>query len=268
MRGFWVFVVLFLCGVPWRVGMECGQHTMFSLAFFVAALLAMERRRHWLMVGMLLSAALFKYTVTVPLAFVFVIRRQWKALTCASVVHIALTVALGIWTSTNPLALVLQSMEIGVRLNPSGGDADLAGFATWFGIADVWPWARVGYVVFGLAILCYTILRLLKRSMDVSLLADLSVLAILADLVFYHRCYDLVSLAFPLAFCMVRPFCVRTLPAWILVVNAFFLLRIDFALGLDIYTPVSFILHVLALVSIVGSIFSAGFGKEVADSLP
>lgn len=267
-RGFCVFAVLFLCGVPWRVGMECGQHTMFSLAFFAAALLAMERRRHWLVVGMLLSAALFKYIVTVPLAFVFVIRRQWKALACAGAIHVALTVALGVWTGTDPVELVRQSMEIGARLNPSGGDADLAGFATWFGVSDVWPWARAGYAVFGLAILCYAIARLRGRSRDVPLLADLSVLAILADVLFYHRCYDLVSLAFPLAFCIVRPFGVRTLPAWLLVVNAFFFLRIDFALGLGVYTPVSFLLHVLALGSIAATVFHAGFEKEVADNLP
>ena len=267
-HGFWGFAVLFLCGVPWRVGIECGQHTMFSLAFFVAALLAMERRRHWLIVGILLSAALFKYIVTVPLAFVFIIRRQWKALACAGAIHIALTIALGIWTNTDPLTLVRQSMEIGAMLNPSGGDADLAGFASWFGVANAWPWAWAGYIVFGLAIVGYSIARLLGRHREVPLLADLSVLAILADLVFYHRCYDLVSLAFPLAFCMVRPFGIRTLPAWVLVVNAFFLLRIDFAFGLNIYTPVSFILHVLALVSVAGCVFSARFEKEVADSLP
>lgn len=250
-RGFWVFAAVFLCGVPWRVGMECGQHTMFSLAFFASALLAMARRRHWLIVGMLLSAALFKYTVTVPLAFVFVMRRQWKALACAGVIHIVLTVALAIWTGTDPLTLVRQSIEVGVRLNSSGGDADLAGLATWFGAVDAWPWARAGYVVFGLAILGYTIARLLGRHGYVSLLADLSVLAILADLVFYHRCYDLISLAFPLAFCMVRPFGVCTLPAWLLVINAFFILRIDFAFGLGIYMPVSFSLHLLALFSFV-----------------
>ena len=270
-RGFWVFAALFLCGVSWRVGMECGQHTMFSLAFLAAALLAMVRRRHWLIVGMLLSAALFKYTVTVPLAFVFVIRRQWKALACAGLIHIVLTLALGIWTGTCPLTLVRQSIEVGVRLNPSGGDADLAGLATWLGAVNAWPWARAGYIVFGLTILGYAIARLLGRHRDIPLLADLSVLAILADLVFYHRCYDLVSLAFPLAFCMVRPFCACTLPAWLLVINAYFFLRIDFAFGLGIYTPVSFSLHVLALFSFVTCVFlgkCGGFDRNAGLGRP
>ena len=251
-RRFWAFAALFLCGAPWRVGMGCGQHTMFSLAFFAAALWAMERRKHWLFIGALLSAALFKYTVTVPLAFIFVIRRQWKPLAAAAAIHVALTVALGIGTGTDPITLVRQSMEVGIRLNPSGGDADLAGLASWFGVADVWPWARAGYVVFGSAILAYALARLLGRLRDVPMLVDLSVLAILADLVFYHRCYDLVSLAFPLAFCILRPLGARTLLPWLLVVNAFFLLRIDFAVGIGFYAPLGFALHVLALVSFVG----------------
>ncbi len=252
-RGFFAFAALFLCGAPWRVGMGCGQHAMFSLAFFAAALLAVERRRHWLIVGALLSAALFKYTVTVPLAFIFVIRRQWKPLAVAAAIHVALTVVLGLWTGTDPITLVRQSIEVGVQLNPSGGDADLAGLASWFGVAEVWPWARAGYVLFGLAIVGYSSCRLFSHGRD--MLLDLSVFAVLADMVFYHRCYDLVSLAFPLAFCLCNPLGRRTVLPWLLVVNAFFFLRVDFAFGLNIYIPLSFFLHVLAFISFVACAF-------------
>ena len=141
-------------------------------------------------------------------------------------------------------------MEVGVALNQSGGDADIAGLASWFGVADVWPWARAGYLVFGLAIVGYAIARLRGRRREVPLLVDLSVLAILANLVFYHRCYDLVSLAFPLAFCLRHPLESRAFLPWLLVVNAFFLLRLDFAFGLGMYIPISFALHVLALASL------------------
>ncbi|MBR3221881.1 MAG: DUF2029 domain-containing protein [Kiritimatiellae bacterium] len=250
---FLAFAAIFLCGVPWRVGMGCGQHAMFSLAFFTAAVWAMERRKHWLVVGALLSAGLFKYTVTAPLAFVFVIRRQWRALVAAAAIHIALTVVMGLWTGTDPLTLVRQSMEVGVRLNQSGGDADLAGLASWLGVADVWGWAKLGYAVFGLAIAGYSAMRLLGRSQkDSSLLLDLSVLAVLANLVCYHRCYDLVSLAFPLALCLTRcPAGVRNVLPWALVVNAFFLLRIDFAFGIGLYNPVNFTLHLLTLLCLL-----------------
>ena len=249
---FWAFVAVFLCGVPWRVGMGCGQHTMFSLAFFAAALWATERRSHWLVVGALLSAALFKYTVTAPLALVFVILRQWKALAVATVIHVALTAALGLWTGTDPVALLRQSMEVGAALNPSGGDADLAGLASWLGAADAWPWARAGYVVFGLALVGYVAWRTWRCAGGApDVLLDMSVLAVLADLVFYHRCYDFVSLSFPLALCLGRPFGRWALLPWMLVVNAFFFVRLDFAAGLGFYVPVGFALHVMALVSLV-----------------
>lgn len=248
----WIFAALFLCGAPWRVGLGCGQHTMFSLAFFAAALLAVEQKRHWLIVGVLISAALFKYTVTVPLAFIFVMRRQWKALAVAAAIHAALTVAMGLWTNTNPLELVRQSMEVGVALNPSGGDADLAGLAKWFGVDDVWPFAMTGYAVFGLAIIGYSTWRAFRPPQDArDSLVDLSVLAILADMAFYHRCYDLISLAFPLLLCLTRPFGIRTLLPLLLVVNAFFLLRVDFALDLGFYKPMGFVLHVLTLLTLV-----------------
>lgn len=264
-RSFFAFAALFLCGAPWRVGMGCGQHTMFSLAFFAAALLAVERRRHWLIVGALLSAALFKYTVTVPLAFIFVIRRQWKPLAVAAAIHVALTVALGLWTGTNPVLLVQQSLEVFWGLGIfTAGNADLAAFANWLGIVDACPWAKVGYVVFGLVMLVYTFTRLFGRLRHVPLLLDISVLAILADLSSYHRCYDLVSLAFPLAFCLRNPFGRRTILPWLLVLNAFFLLRVDFALRLGWYVPISFALHLATLFSLVYFVASADRRKEVA----
>lgn len=249
-RAFWLFAALFLCGVPWRVGMGCGQHTMFSLAFFAAALWTMERRCHWTLVGALVSAALFKYTATAPLALVFVIRRQWKALGFALAIHLALTAALGWWTHTSPVELVLGSVRVGVALNPPG-EADLAGLARWFGAADTWPWAFAGYVVFGAAILAFSARRFVRRAERgaMELLFDLSVLALLANVFFYHRSYDFVTLAFPLAYCILARPSAFTAACWLVIVNTFFFLRLDFALGLGVYTPVNFVLHLVALVA-------------------
>ena len=246
-RAFWVFVILFLCGVPWRVGMGCGQHAMFSLAFFAAALWAMERRLHWAVVGALLSAALFKYTVTAPLALVFVIRRQWKAVGFAAAVHLALTTALGCWTHTSPLTLVVESVRVGATLKPIG-DADLMGLARWFGVADLWPWAFAGYAVFGAAMLAFAVRRGSRSDGGTApLLFDLAVLALLADVFFYHRCYDFVSLAFSLACCLLAKPSAFTAMCWLVVLNTFFFLRLDFALGLGVYVPVNFALHLAAL---------------------
>ena len=230
--------------------MGCGQHAMFSLAFFAAALWAMERRLHWAVVGALLSAALFKYTVTAPLALVFVIRRQWKAVGFAAVVHLALTTALGWWSHTSPVELVLGSIRVGAALNPAGGDADLAGLARWFGAADLWPWAFAGYAVFGVAMLAFAARRFAHRPAAAdatALMFDLSVLALLSNVLFYHRCYDFVSLAFPLVCCLLAKPSAFTALCWLVIINAFFFLRLDFALDLGVYTPVNFALHLAAL---------------------
>lgn len=81
------------------------------------------------------------------------------------------------------------------------------------------------------------------------LLFDLSVLALLANVFFYHRCYDFVTLAFPLAYCILARPSAFTAACWLVVVNTFFFLRLDFALGLGVYTPVNFVLHIAALVA-------------------
>jgi len=256
---FGVFAVMFLCGVPWRVGMGCGQHTIFSLAFFAAAVWAMHRERSWIIVGTLISASLFKYTVTAPLALLFIIHRQWKAIGLAAAIHAALTVMLGLWTGTNPIDLLLQSVKVGTALNPAGGDADLAGIARWFGAENFRPWALAGYAIFGLVLAAYTAIRLHQgRGNDIRKLSmDLATLALLANLVCYHRSYDFVTLAFPLAACLVRLHkpCQTVLAAILAlpVINTFFFLRIDFALGLDVYRPIGFALHLLALLTCVSS---------------
>ena len=252
---FSAFAVMFLCGVPWRVGMGCGQHTTFSLAFFAAAVWAMQRGRSWILVGVLISISLFKYTVTAPLALLFVIHRQWKAIGLAAAIHVALTVMLGFWTGTNPVDLLLQSVKVGTALNSGGGDADLAGIARWFGAKYFWPFALAGYAIFGLVLAVYTVFRLRqKRGHGIRELSmDLAALALLANLVCYHRSYDFVSLAFPLVASLVclreprRPVlaAILALP----VINTFIFLRIDFALGLDVYRPVGFALHLLALLA-------------------
>ena len=69
-------------------------------------------------------------------------------------------------------------------------------------------------------------------------------------LLFYHRCYDFVSLAFPLVCCLLAKPSAFTALCWLVVLNTFFFLRLDFALGLGVYVPVNFALHLAALAAL------------------
>ena len=186
-------------GVAWRMMVGCGQSGIFSLLFLTLAFGLAERnhRLDWLWAGLLLAAGLFKYTITVPLAFIFVARRRWRTLAVCVGVHLLLTLALGVWTGTSPLKLVHQSMIVGQRLNDAGGFADLAGLCTQLGVADVSAAALVGYAVFGILLLGVTAVFYRRRTTDAQI--AMSVLALLSDVICYHRFYDAVSLVFPLA---------------------------------------------------------------------
>ena len=191
---FWTVFAVFAMGVPCRVCIGNGQHGLISLAYFAAAYWAMERKKPFWLVGFLMAGSLFKYTFAVPLAFIFLFRRQWKAMAVCAGIHVGLTLALGWWTHSNPIELVLQSMKVGAALNTAGGDADWAGFAHWFGVADVKGIALAGYAVFG-ALLFFCALTGPQDA-----LLKLATFAVIANVMFYHRVYDFVTLLFPLVY--------------------------------------------------------------------
>lgn len=189
-----VLLALFAMGVPYRNCLGNGQHAMISMAYFMAAYWAMERKRPFWLVGFLMAGSLFKYTFAVPLAFIFLFRRQWKAMAVCAGIHIGLTLALGWWTHSNPVDLVLQSMKVGAALNTAGGDADWAGFAHWLGVSDVKGIALAGYAFFG-ALLFFCALTGPQDP-----LLKLATFSVIANVMFYHRAYDFVTLLFPLVY--------------------------------------------------------------------
>ena len=141
-----------------------------------------------------MAGAIFKYTFAVPLAFIFLFHRQWKAMAVCAGIHIGLTVALGWWTGTNPVDLVLQSMKVGTVMFSTGGEADWAGFANWLGVADVSGVALAGYAFFG------ALLFLCALTGPQDPLLKLSTFAVIANVMVYHRVYDFMTLIFPLVY--------------------------------------------------------------------
>ena len=190
---FWVLFAVFAMGVPYRNCIGNGQHAMISMAYFMAAYWAMERRKSFWLVGFLMAGSLFKYTFAVPLAFIFLFRRQWKAMAVCAGIHIGLTLALGWWTHSNPVELVLQSMKVGASLNTIGGDADWAGLAHFLGMDIAVP-SLAGYLFFG------ALLFALSFVGSKDSLLKLATFSVIANVMFYHRVYDFVTLLFPLIY--------------------------------------------------------------------
>lgn len=188
-----VLFAVFAMGVPYRNCIGNGQHAMISMAYFMVAYWAMERKKSFWLVGFLMAGSLFKYTFAVPLAFIFLFRRQWKAIAVCAGIHIGLTLVLGWWTHSNPVDLVLQSMKVGTALNTAGGDADWAGLAHFLGMDIAVP-SLAGYLFFGSLLFALS----LVGSRD-SLL-KLATFSVIANVMFYHRVYDFVTLLFPLIY--------------------------------------------------------------------
>lgn len=248
-----VIMAVFALGVPYRNCIGNGQHGMISMAYFAVAYWAMERKKSFWLVGFLMAGALFKYTFAVPLAFIFLFRRQWKAMAVCAGIHIGLTLALGWWTGTNPIALVLQSMKVGTALNTVGGDADWGGIAHWLGCENVKAFSLAGYLFFGILLFAYSF-----TGKSDSLL-KLATFSVIANVMFYHRVYDFITLIFP-AIYVVKNVSNKSLIGgmirWLtvaVVFHPFFGIKILGATGLveAFYVPVNFLLEHLLLVGLL-----------------
>lgn len=191
----WV-ALLFLSGSPLRMLIGIGQHLMFSLAFFMPAYYYATKKR-WGLSGVLLALSAFKYTTIAPLAFIFVFRRWWRPIALAALLHFVATIGCGLYLHESPILLVAQSLKVSAGLTASG-TCDIASLVRELGFASVAFWAACGYWVFGALLV---LLSFARRRDD---LLALSLLAVISNVMFYHRAYDYVSLAFPLAYAFVE----------------------------------------------------------------
>lgn len=187
-----LITALLLSGTPWRVLVGNGQHLMFSLAFFMPAYYYGKKGKFALS-GLLLALSAFKYTTIVPMAVIFIVRRWWKAIFVAVGIHFVATLGIGIYLDDSPIRLVLQSLKVGATLT-GGGLTDIASVMAQFGVVDIGFWANIGYALWSIVLL---LLLSLKRFDD---LLTLSLLAVISNVMFYHRIYDFVTLFFPVVY--------------------------------------------------------------------
>lgn len=189
----WIAMLLF-AGTPWRVLIGNGQHLMFSFAFFFAAYYYSEKGRPRL-AGVLLALSAFKYTTIAPMALIFVACRKWKPVLIAALLHLVATLGCGWWLGTSPLELVLQSFQVSATLTAEGM-ADIASLVSALNWGNPKIWANIGYLAFGLT---SVLLIGLKKG---SPLLKLAIFSIIANVMFYHRIYDFITILVPLAYVM------------------------------------------------------------------
>ncbi len=183
-------ICAFLSGAPFLTNLEIGQHAVFALSWFVAALWA-ERYGKTGLSAVFLAFSWFKYTLTFPLSLIFALRSRWAALSVAGAIHIALTLLAAAWTKSSPFVLLLEPLQV-VRIVNRAGHLDVFGLAMRLGLTSI---LLPAIAVCGL--LAAFLLQILRRRSERDLLL-LCLLSLFAYSVVYHLAYDLVILVIPL----------------------------------------------------------------------
>ena len=238
-RNFWVVPLLLLAGMPWRMLIGNGQHLMFSLAFFMPAYYYARMGKYGVS-GVLLALSAFKYTTIVPLAFVFVVCRWWKPIVIAVAFHVVATLGCAFWLNESPIVLIVQSLQVGTLLTAQGL-CDPASFAREIGANDTKMWASVGYVFWGMGLVGIACLRCQKG------LLVLSVLSLVANVMFYHRAYDFVVLIFPLCYVLTEGKSrMMSVISWLVALNITWIFFLDKACGM-IHLPLNTVILTFAI---------------------
>lgn len=115
---------LMLAGMPWRNQMGVGQHTLFALCFFLAAVYVSERFKNsklgFVGAGFLLSVSFFKYTLTAPLALYYIYKRRYKELVVSVIPHIILTGVAALYLKDSYLNMIIKPLKVASVLTSEG----------------------------------------------------------------------------------------------------------------------------------------------------
>jgi len=191
---------LFLCGSPFRVGLQLGQTTPFVMAFLILPFLAVRGG------NVLQGLGFAKYSFAPPFLIYALLRRGPAAALAGLVVPLAGFVVFCLWTGTSPLEAALQPLAVASRnLGVTVGDA-MAVTEQVFG--------RVTVLSGGVALaLCCVLVHGAVRHPDEDL--HLPLVALISLATFKHHIYDYAMLLPVLAYSLKPGATVHRVPIWL-----------------------------------------------------
>lgn len=172
-----ILSLLMVAGTPWRNQIGVGQHTLFSLFFFLLAVYLSESGK-WIPSSLALAVSYFKYTLTAPLALYFIYKKKWREFAVSVALHIAGTAFGAWWLGTSFIDMIKQPLAVSSAL-ASEGSIDisaLSGGASWAMIAAL-----------AVMILLFVVCIRLPSGYDSELI---SLLTLISLIITYHRSYD------------------------------------------------------------------------------
>jgi hypothetical protein len=176
---------------PWQKSMIAGQTATVSLAFFLLGLWVTKKGRP-AAAGMLLALGLLKYSLTLPLGWLFLRGRQWRAIAVAGAVSLALFLWVSLWLGQTPAALFKDWMAVLAGfMDGQGASPDIT---SW--LVDFFGRRTGGAAAFGLAGISFAAILWLDRRYGLDEVTLLAFLAQLTLLFSYHREHDQLVLIF------------------------------------------------------------------------
>lgn len=190
----------FLTWAPFRVTLRNGQISLMILALMLGALLARQRKRDFL-AGALLGLALCKYPLAFPFFLYFAWRREWKILSTAILVPLALTEVFALHLGISTFEAISQYARAVSQIYLAGTSADMGTseikllFFALSGENESFA-AILTLLLSVAALICMGIVFSRKPRWE---LAHVSALALFSLWSVYHRTYDSVLCLLPAA---------------------------------------------------------------------
>lgn len=185
---FAAMMLLMIAGTPYRNQLGVGQHTLFSFFFFMLAVYVDDKhpiKKAWgntILTAFCLFVSYFKYTLTAPLALLFLYRKRYKELAISVAGHVILTEAAALWLGKSFIYMIKAPLTVASALAAEGG-LDMS----------VLLGAKGGIVAAGLVFIALAVLAL-KLPADKEYVL-FPVLILWSLIITYHRTYDFFVLS-------------------------------------------------------------------------
>ncbi len=175
-------MLLTAAGTPFRNQLGVGQHTLFSLFFFMLALYLSEKSLT-IPSGLALSISYFKYTLTAPLALYFLYKRRFREFFISLVPHILGTFVGARILGTSFIDMIREPLMVSSAL-AGEGSIDIGALSGGSSLSLLFT----GVIMAGCLIAAF----MLPENRD---RFYFSLLVLLSLIMTYHRTYDFFVLS-------------------------------------------------------------------------
>lgn len=179
---FSVLMLLMLSGTPFRNQIGVGQHTLFSLCFFLLAVWFLDKKWGNIPSALALTVSYFKYTLTAPLALYFIYKRKWKEFATSVLIHVALTEVAALWLNESFMDMLIKPLKVSSALASEGG----------LDFGALFNGSSIAFVLAGLVMIALFVLALKLPDEQDGLL--IGILVLWSLIITYHRTYDFFAM--------------------------------------------------------------------------